>query len=105
MARRTIELYSILLSETDVIPKNKTIDSTIPSLQSFTATNSIETLSTPSLPTVFSLSKKPFFLLNYWDASLARIAVIVLQCFNRIDEGESTATLQSNQVFQPLLLF
>lgn len=99
LARRTLELYTVLLSDTDLLPKAKTNDLTLPPLSSYASTNTVETLSSPSLPPSFLLSKRPLFLSHYWDISLARIVVIVLQCFNRIDEGESTSTLQTNQVF------
>lgn len=98
MARRTLELYTVLLSNTDLLPRVKTLDTSSPSLQSYASSNTVETLSIPSLPASFLLSKRPLFLTHYWDISLARIVVIILQCFNRIDEGESTATLQTNQV-------
>lgn len=103
LARRTLELFTVLLSDSDLLPKSKTNDLTLPPLSSYASTNTVETLSSPSLPPSFLLSKRPLFLSHYWDISLARIVVIVLQCFNRIDEGESTAMLQTNQVKMSIL--
>jgi hypothetical protein len=105
LARRTLELYIVLLSDADFLPKTKTPnDLSLPPLQSYATSNTIETLSSASLPPTFLLSKRPHFLANYWDISLARIVVIVLQCFNRIDEGEITTTLQTIQVLLCSLL-
>jgi hypothetical protein len=103
LARRTLELYIVLLSDTDILPKTKALpndssSSSSPSLSSYASTNTIETLSSSSLPPAFFLPKRPHFLTNYWDISLSRIVGMVLQCFNRIDEGEITTTLQTIQV-------